>query len=77
MAGEQLVGDGQADDRVAEELEAFVVSARDVGVLVMPARMDERLFEEIEVADRESDPRREGVGWTHQPGGPAGARESG
>jgi hypothetical protein len=39
--------------------------------------MDESLFKEIEVADRESDPRREGLGWTDQPGGPAGARVSG
>ncbi len=77
MAGIQLVGDGEADDRVAEEFEALVVAARDVGVLVLPARMDEGLFKEIEVADRESDPCREGLGWTDQPGGPAGARVSG
>ena len=48
--------------------------ARDVGVLVVPARMDECLFEEIEVVDREAEPRREGLGGTHRPGGPADAR---
>jgi hypothetical protein len=39
--------------------------------------MDERLFKQVEVVDRESDPHREGVGWTDQPGVPAGARGSG
>ena len=44
-----------------------------VGVLVVPAGVDERLLEQAEVADREAEPGREGLGGTHGPDGPADA----
>ena len=53
VRGEQGVGDREVDDDVAEELEPLVVTAGRVAVLVEPAAVDERLFEEVEVADRE------------------------
>ena len=68
VAGVQRLGDGQVDDGVTEELEAFVVAARGVPVLVEPARMDERLLEQVQVPDRQADPRREGLGGTHAVG---------
>ena len=58
MAGVQGLGDGQVDDSVAEELEPFVVSASCIGVLVQPAGVDEGLFEEVEVPDREAEAAR-------------------
>ena len=76
MTGVQRLGDGQVDHGVTEELEAFVVAGRGVAVLVMPAGVDERLLEQVEVADREADPSREGLGGTHDPVGPADARAS-
>ena len=65
VAGVERLGDGQVDDGVTEELEAFVVAARGIAVLVVPARVDERLLEQVEVPDREPDPRREGLGGSH------------
>ena len=53
------------------------MAQRDVGVLVLPARMDERLLEEVEVPDRQPEPRRERLGRTHDPGGAADVRMSG
>ena len=70
VTGIQRLGDGQVDDGVTEELEAFVVAGHDVGVLVVPARVDECLLEQVEVPDREPDPRGEGLGWTHDARGP-------
>ena len=67
MARVERLGDGQVDDGVAEELEALVVAGGGVGVLVLPAGVDERLLEQVEVADREPEPRREGLGGTHDP----------
>ena len=55
MAGVQRLGDGQVDHGVTEELEALVVAERGVAVLVVPARVDERLLEQVEVADREAE----------------------
>ena len=77
VAGVERLGDGEVDHGVTEELEALVVPEGDVGVLVLPARMDERLFEEIEVPDREPDPQRERLGGTHGPEGSIRCRESG
>ena len=65
MARVERLGDGQVDDGVAEELEALVVAARRVAVLVEPAGVDERLLEQVQVADREAEPRREGLGGAH------------
>ena len=60
MARVQRLGDGEVHDGVTEELEAFVVAARGVGVLVQPAGVDESLLEQVQVADAEarSAPRR-------------------
>ena len=53
------------------------MAGRGVAVLVMPAGVDEGLLEQVEVADREADPSREGLGGTHDPVGPADARACG
>jgi hypothetical protein len=50
--GVQRLGDGEADDDVAEELQAFVVAAPQLAVLVEPAGVGERLLQQVEVADR-------------------------
>jgi hypothetical protein len=60
MAGVEDLGDRQVDHGVTEELEALVVAARALAMFVQPAGMDERLFEEGEVADREPEALREG-----------------
>ena len=65
MGGEQAVGDRQVDDGIAEELEPFVVAGRVVGVLVQPAGVDERLGDEVRVADGETEPVRQGGGGSH------------
>jgi hypothetical protein len=57
--------DGQIDHGVTQELETFVVAEDGVTVLVVPARVDQGLLQQVEVADRESDPSRECLGWTH------------
>ena len=57
--------DGQVDHAVAEELEALIVADRRVAMFVMPARVDEGLLQQVEVADGEPDPRREGLAGTH------------
>jgi hypothetical protein len=41
------------------------VADRRVAMFVMPARVDEGLLQEVEVADRQPDPRREGLAGTH------------
>jgi hypothetical protein len=45
--------DHQADDGVAEELEALVMAARLVGVLVEPRAVDEGAREEVRVSERQ------------------------
>jgi hypothetical protein len=65
----ERLGDHQAHDGVAEELEALVVADRLVRVLVLPRPMDERARQERGVAKPEPEPlgglgrvtRREGV----------------
>ena len=47
MGGEKPIGDRQVDDRIAEELEPFVVAGCVVGMFVQPARVDERLGDEV------------------------------
>ena len=61
MTGVQRLGDGQVDHGVTEELEAFVVAGRGVTVLVVPAGVDERLLEQVEVADRKAEPSPRGL----------------
>ena len=61
----QGAGDGQVHDRVPEVLEALVVTGRLVGMLVQPARMDERLLEQVEVADREAQTVGDGLSGSH------------
>jgi hypothetical protein len=65
MSGIQRLSDRQTDHGIAEELETFVVAGRGIAVLVVPARMDECLLKQPKVADRQSDPRGEGLGRTH------------
>ena len=78
MAGVERIGDREVDHRVTEELEAFVVPEGDVGVFVLPARMDERLFEESRGRRTGSPIRsRERLGGTHGPEGSIRCRESG
>jgi predicted TIM-barrel fold metal-dependent hydrolase len=50
----QSLRDHEADHRVAEELEALVVTERLVGVLVEPRAVDERAREKRGVAEREA-----------------------
>ena len=50
VAPVQGLGDGEADDGVAEELEPLVVPGRGVRVLVQPAAVDERLGQQVAVA---------------------------
>ena len=50
----QRLRDGEVHDGVTQVLEAFVVAARRVGVLVQPARVDERLLEQAFVSDGEA-----------------------
>src|SRR5207237_5024633 len=57
---EDGAGDGEADDGVAEELQPLVVSARGLRMLVEVAAVDERLLEQVEVANREPEALREG-----------------
>ena len=65
MAGVEGLGDGEADDDVAEELEPLVVAACHLAVLVQPARMRQRLLEQVKVADRKGEPRSERLGLVH------------
>jgi hypothetical protein len=60
------LGDGQADDDVAEELEPLVVAAGLVRVLVEPAAVDERLLDEAEIPDREAEAFGDGGCGTHR-----------
>ena len=54
VAPVQRLGDGEADDGVAQELEPLVVAGRGVGMLVQPAAVDERLGQQVAVAGREA-----------------------
>jgi hypothetical protein len=54
MAAVQGLRDHEADHRVAEELEALVVTEGLIGVLVEPRAVDERALEECGVAEREA-----------------------
>jgi hypothetical protein len=65
MPGEELLGDRQVDDRVAEELQALVMSGSVLGMLVVPAGMDEGLPKQAQVSDRKADMRGECVGGRH------------
>ena len=66
MAGEEGLRDGQVHDDVTEELEAFVVAAGGVGMLMQPARMDERLVEQVQVLDRQAEVRGDGRTRAHR-----------
>ena len=65
VAPVQGLGHGEADDGVAEELEALVVPGRGVGVLVQPAAVDQRLDEQVAIADGKPEALRQGVGRVH------------
>ena len=52
----ERLGDDEADDGVAEELEALVVADRVVRVLVLPRAVDERAGQERRVAKPEPEP---------------------
>jgi hypothetical protein len=56
VPGEEGVRDRQVDDGVAEELQPFVVADSGVLMLVEPAGVDERLAEQLQVADRDAEP---------------------
>ena len=72
VAAEQRLGHREADHRVAEELEPLVVAARGIGVLVEPAAVDERLREQVAIADGEPEALDQRVGRMHvAPGGAA------
>jgi hypothetical protein len=57
---------GEVHDRVAEELEALVVAARRLGMLVEPAGVDEGLLQQVQVTNREPEAFREGGGPAHR-----------
>ena len=65
------LGDGEADDGVAQELEALVVTGRGVGMLVQPAAVDERLGQQVAVVDGKPEALRQGVGRVHRAPGRA------
>ena len=62
------LGHGEADHRVPEELQPLVVTPGGVGMLVEPAAVDERLREQVAIADGEPEALRQRVGWVHDPG---------
>jgi hypothetical protein len=68
MAAVELLADRQADDGVAEELEAFVLPGRPFRVLVQPGAMDEGALEERWVAERELETLRELEGGSRRAG---------
>ena len=61
MSGVEGLGDREVDHRVAEVLEALVVAAGTVAMLVVPARVDERLLEQVQVADGDAETFREAL----------------
>ena len=71
VAPVQGLGDGEADDGVAEELEPLVVTGRGVRVLVQPAAVDERLGQQVAVVDGKPEALRQGVGRVHRAPGRA------
>ena len=66
MTRVERLGDDGIDDRIAEELEALVVGASRLGVLVEVAAMDERLLEDGEVADGEAEAACQLLGRSHR-----------
>ena len=75
VAAVQRLGDGEADDGVAEELETLVVTRRGVGVLVQPAAVNERLGQQVAIVDGESEALRQCIGRVHRTPG-RGVRRS-
>jgi hypothetical protein len=65
VATVELLGDGQADHGVAEELEAFVVAGRFAGMLVQPRGVRQGLGDELAIPDREVQALDEGVDPIH------------
>ena len=66
VAPVERLGHGEADHRVPEELQPLVVPARGVGMLVEPAAVDERLREQVAIADGEPEALRQRVGRVHR-----------
>ena len=66
MAAVQRLGDREAHDGITEELEALVVAGGRVGMLVQPAAVDERLAQQVAVADGKPEALRQGVGRVHR-----------
>ncbi len=65
VATEQRLGHGEVHHRVPEELEPLVVTAGGLGMLVEPAAVDERLREQVAIADGEPEAFRQRVGRVH------------
>ena len=65
MAPVERLGDGEADHRVPEELQPFVVPPGRIRMLVQPAAVDECLRERLAVPDRKAEALRQGVGPVH------------
>ena len=55
MSGEEGFGEREVDGRVTQELEALVVAGRLTRMLMQPARMGERLGEEVAIPDGEAE----------------------
>ena len=66
MAAEECLRDHQVDDGVTQVLEALVVGACLVGMLVQEAAVDERLLDEADVANREPEAFGEGGRRAHR-----------
>jgi len=64
---EQRLGDREAHDGVAEELEAFVVAGAFAGVLMEPRRVRQGLGEQLSIPDRKAEALGEDVGAIHDP----------
>ena len=72
MPREEGLGDGQVDHGITQEFEPLVVTPDAVRVLVVPARMDQCLLEQFEVADGKTEPGGERFGGSHDIRGPTG-----
>jgi hypothetical protein len=59
MPREQGLGDREVHHRIAKELEALIVIARSVGMLVQVTAVDERLVEKVRIPEGEAEPGRE------------------
>ena len=66
VAGVQRLRHRQVHDGVPKELEALVVTGSGVRVLVEPAGMDERLLEQVEIADGEAESFPDDLSRTHR-----------